>query len=721
MLRKEKIFKSALKDAGLDGIKIEEIINKCSAEDPFIKAQEDLISNFKRTQYLRNEFKLIEPDEIILNKEEVKMGFKKDCIHYVPITESLKVLVQDETFIKVHSKKASKGIAIEEIVDAEAFNENIFFKQNCCDSNSEVLPLLLYSDAVELVNPLGAGRSKHKITQVFWCVGSLPRRHRSQIDKLQLVLVFKEKLLKKYGYAEIFKKFISDLKILESEGITVMKPYQRCIKAGVLLYSADNLEQHLIGGFSASFSSGYICRMCHIKYDELTSRIHDYSDEEPHVKWSVDEYDHIVSHLKSCNSDDHSSTLVVTMDNLFNEFEEPTSGDLNYECDLDLSSAEEIETYGVKEACVFNCLSSFHCTQSMPCDLMHDLFEGIIAQDLLAIIRTLVADKWFTLEEYNNALSKFPLSRQESSNKPQPVPVKNSTKKLVGKAVSLWCHLRFFLPILLINDWIKDIEADIISLAVLLTEMTQRLTAEKFETYEIDVLEDLIIKYLDLRCCIEEVNDFIGTPKPKHHFVTHYTDVIRLYGPPLGFWTARYESKHRVAKSISESGKNFINISKTVAERQQLRMASIYYHGMYSAEDLVLPEKLFKKSQLPETEFTRNLISFMERDDLACKSVTWRDRLYQTDDLVVLNRVDSFIVSVGVIRAFVIKGKETFILVRRARMRQHSFKFFQSCFIDDVLVLVNIVQLQDTYPLFLRGNESSFYAIPHHHISFTYD
>ena len=231
----------------------------------------------------------------------------------------------------------------------------------------------------------------------------------------------------------------------------------------------------------------------------------------------------------------------------------------------------------------------------------------------------------------------------------------------------------------------------------------------------------MIIKYLDLRCCIEEVNDFIGTPKPKHHFVTHYTDVIRLYGPPLGFWTARYESKHRVAKSISESGKNFINISKTVAERQQLRMASIYYHGMYSAEDLVLPEKLFKKSQLPETEFTRNLISFMERDDLACKSVTWRDRLYQTDDLVVLNRVDSFILSVSVIRSFVIKGKESFILVRRARMRQHSFKFFQSCFIDDVLVLVNIVQLQDTYPLFLRGNESSFYAIPHHHISFTYD
>ena len=66
--------------------------------------------------------------------------------------------------------------------------------------------------------------------------------HRSQIVKLQLCLVFKEKYLKKYGYQMIFGRLLDDLCLLEEEGILVYKPFQRTVKAGLLLYSADNLE-----------------------------------------------------------------------------------------------------------------------------------------------------------------------------------------------------------------------------------------------------------------------------------------------------------------------------------------------------------------------------------------------------------------------------------------------------------------------------------------------
>ena len=55
---------------------------------------------------------------------------------------------------------------------------------------------------------------------------------------------------------------------------------------------------------------------------------------------------------------------------------------------------------------------------------------------------------------------------------------------------------------------------------------------------------------------------------------------IMMYGPPGGMWTARYESKHRVGKSLAQAGKNFISITKTLSERQQFREASIYYSGM---------------------------------------------------------------------------------------------------------------------------------------------
>ena len=35
-----------------------------------------------------------------------------------------------------------------------------------------------------------------------------------------------------------------------------------------------------------------------------------------------------------------------------------------------------------------------------------------------------------------------------------------------------------------------------------------------------------------------------------------------MFGPPLAYWTGRFESKHRVAKSTAESVKNVINITK---------------------------------------------------------------------------------------------------------------------------------------------------------------
>jgi len=82
--------------------------------------------------------------------------------------------------------------------------------------------------------------------QVFWCSGELPRSHRSQIDKLQLCLVFKEKLIKKYGYWKIFGRMVKDLQKLERTGIEVEVPVKRMVKAGILLYSADNLEVKML-------------------------------------------------------------------------------------------------------------------------------------------------------------------------------------------------------------------------------------------------------------------------------------------------------------------------------------------------------------------------------------------------------------------------------------------------------------------------------------------
>ena len=77
-------------------------------------------------------------------------------------------------------------------------------------------------------------------------------------------------------------------------------------------------------------------------------------------------------------------------------------------------------------------------------------------------------------------------------------------------------------------------------------------------------LEEDIIDYLNDRQEIyNEVSKGLNNAKPKTHFMFHLSESIAKYGPTGATWTARYESKHRVGKSLATSGKNFKNIAKT--------------------------------------------------------------------------------------------------------------------------------------------------------------
>ena len=115
--------------------------------------------------------------------------------------------------------------------------------------------------------------------------------------------------------------------------------------------------------------------------------------------------------------------------------------------------------------------------------------KGVIPEDLLAIIRILEAKGWFTVVQYNKALERLEFTSYESSDKPYPVPVSKSVKKLKGKAVSNWVHLRNW-PIL-IKRLTTDIDYTdpVLSLGLKLHEICERMTATEFLPYEVDIME----------------------------------------------------------------------------------------------------------------------------------------------------------------------------------------------------------------------------------------
>ena len=146
---------------------------------------------------------------------------------------------------------------------------------------------------------------------------------------------------------------IDDLQILETDGVDVEVPFKQNIKAGLLLYSGDNLESHLVGGFSASFSSKDVCRHCHIQYENLQDHIHNFDGEEPHKNWTIEEFDsHLVDEIESPQS---NFNIDLLEERKFEDVGMPIESESDY---LDESDDEEASAtdYGVKWNCPFNVL-----------------------------------------------------------------------------------------------------------------------------------------------------------------------------------------------------------------------------------------------------------------------------------------------------------------------------------------------------------------------------
>ena len=370
--RQEKLLRKSLMDKSLDSSDIDKILENIFNNDPFLNAQLRMNTEYKRLQYIRENAVYVHPKEILLNKTETLKGKKKEVYHYVSIVDTFRNLIQDPSFLKMvelNQLNTKTTNAISDLKDGSCYANNKFFQQN-----QGAYAGILYSDAVEIKNPLGSAKGSYKIVQIFYSLCEVDKSQRSKIDRFQLVMVFREKLLKKYSLQKLLKPLIDDIHQLEA-GIEIYSPSTRIAKFGILCYVADNLEACSIGGFSMNFSSKDVCRVCHAQYEDLEQ------DESCHYSlWTIAEYDSICRNNNLDVADnDTELTAVVYEDQFFED-------NLQLESQQDHSSSEDDEgddgpefasgSKGIRYRCPLNSLQSFHCVESLPLDLMHDLFEG---------------------------------------------------------------------------------------------------------------------------------------------------------------------------------------------------------------------------------------------------------------------------------------------------------------------------------------------------------
>ncbi len=214
--------------------------------------QEDFKSYYLVEKFLKTSqaFKYIEPLEIRLDSD------KDQTFQYVSIVDTIATIIQDPTF---SPENPSADGMLRGVKDGTAYAQNKFFQEN-----KDALTIEIYSDAIELANPLGASRGKHKIVNVYFSLAELPKCLRSKTENKFLVLSAKDIHLKTYRQ-QIYKPLLEDLQKLE-DGVTVNG---KLIKAGLLCHLGDNLECHIVAGMKQSFSGGFVCRQCHIQHEDL--------------------------------------------------------------------------------------------------------------------------------------------------------------------------------------------------------------------------------------------------------------------------------------------------------------------------------------------------------------------------------------------------------------------------------------------------------------------
>ena len=224
--------------------------------NPLVELHQSFSSYYKLDTFVRNEpaFKFITPVQYKTKPSPTSEETVKFV--YVSISETLAKIVPE---LPEPEMRPSDGL-IRDIKDGRAYKNNPFFIKH-----PDAFTILLYSDAIEINNPLGAKKGVNKLVNIYWTLAEIPKHLRSRTENWFLALTVKESDLEANREA-VYQPIVDDLLLLE-QGITTSDG--KILRAGLLFHLGDNLESHAVGGFNPCFSSRDVCRICHKQHKDL--------------------------------------------------------------------------------------------------------------------------------------------------------------------------------------------------------------------------------------------------------------------------------------------------------------------------------------------------------------------------------------------------------------------------------------------------------------------
>lgn len=504
---------------------VSDLIKQICESNPIsssLKPSGSLYTQYKRRKFFKKNFPIVEPVEYVLD-EKARRTFQ-----YVPILPSLlQILSKKELQEKLlFSSQASSQSVLSSFFDGTHFKDDEILSKD-----EQTLSLLLYVDDFEVCNPLGTSRKKHKITGVYWVLANLSPQFRATLTSIYLAVLCKAVDVKKYGYGAVLEPLLKDIVKLEEEGLFVPALGKK-IKGTIFSVVADNLGSHSIGGFVECFSASHVCRFCLAHTADFQQQEVRTGSFEPRTK------------------EKHCAHVVEALKN-------PSAS----------------HCFGVKKQCVLTeKLQYFHVLSGYPPDLLHDLFEGIVPHELALSLKVFIKKKYFSITELNEAIRKFPFKWCDKTNSPQQIPLNLSLQKSIGgNAHENWCMLRF-LPFLIGAK--VPAKEPAWNLLMDLKDIVELLVSPCLTEETIAFLDSKISEHRQRFQNIFPAERLL----PKHHYLEHYPELIKAFGPPIALWTMRFEAKHRFFKRVVRQTNTFRNILQSLAVKHQL-MLGYHFHG----------------------------------------------------------------------------------------------------------------------------------------------
>lgn len=177
----------------------------------------------------------------------------------MPFLPNLKnLLCNDEVRSCVDNPRLKEKKIYRTVLDGSFYQNNDFLRRN-----KNGLAIILYYDDLEVVNPLGANTTKRKLAIFYWTLANIYPKVRSTLKTVNLLSIAKYSVLKKYGVGKILESFITDIKILQNEGVTInVRGVEKVYKESLLFVAGDTPASALIDGFKESVSAYHFCRTC---------------------------------------------------------------------------------------------------------------------------------------------------------------------------------------------------------------------------------------------------------------------------------------------------------------------------------------------------------------------------------------------------------------------------------------------------------------------------